>query len=69
MAWSHLSSGQPLNFFTAVADAQEWCAREQKVSHIYHYLDAYSHEVPSPGQGSVPKAATPGAPDDRSWHM
>ena len=25
--------------FTAVVDALEWCAREQKVSKIYHYLD------------------------------
>ena len=27
--------------FTAVADALEWCAREQEVSHIYHYLDDF----------------------------
>ena len=26
--------------FTAVADALEWCAREQ-VSHTYHYLDDF----------------------------
>ena len=27
--------------FTAVADALEWCTREQKVSQIYHYLDDF----------------------------
>ena len=32
--------------FTAVADALEWCVREQEVSHIYHYLDDSSLLAP-----------------------
>ena len=27
--------------FTALADMLEWCAKDQGVSHLYHYLDDY----------------------------
>ena len=41
MGYSHSACVLLLRFFTAVADALEWCLRQSGVTHTDHYLDDY----------------------------